>query len=199
MSGLVRMLLLGLVRLLVGASARWIGCGPETRQRIYFANHSSHMDTLALWAAMPVELRRRTRPVAALDYWGKGRIRRFIALQCLNCVLIDRQRGEGNPLASLNEALEQGDSLIVFPEGTRSKERLPQPFKGGLHLLAKKFPQVELVPVYLDTLHRSMPKGRFLPVPLICTVRFGTPVVLGPDEDKDAFLERARAAVVEVA
>lgn len=109
-----------LVRLLLGAAPRWIGCEPVPRQRIYFANHTSHIDTLAIWSALPPELRARTRPVAAADYWGGGGLRRYIALRGLNAVLIDRQRtGDGaDPLAPLGEALAGGDSLIIFPEGT---------------------------------------------------------------------------------
>lgn len=194
-------LLVFLVRLLVGATPRWQGCEPVARQRIYFANHTSHIDTLAIWAALPPDLRQKTRPVAAADYWGKGGLRRHIAMNELNAVLIERQRGATteDPLAPLTTALEQGDSLIIFPEGTRRQERLPGEFKPGLFHLAQRFPAVELVPVYLENLHRSMPKGAMLPVPLICTVRFGAPLHLATDEDKGAFLNRARAAVEALA
>jgi 1-acyl-sn-glycerol-3-phosphate acyltransferase len=193
--------LVALVRLLVGAYPRWMGCGPTSAQRIYFANHTSHIDTLAIWAALPPELRRRTRPVAARDYWGKPGLRSYIATRTLNAVLIDRQRGEssGDPLAPLGEALETGDSLIIFPEGTRGAEALPGPFKSGLFHLGLRAPAVELVPVYLDNLHRAMPKGVSLPVPFTCTVRFGTPLARLADEEKSAFLDRARAAVVALA
>jgi 1-acyl-sn-glycerol-3-phosphate acyltransferase len=193
--------LVGLVRLLVGAHARWIGCGPASAQRVYFANHSSHLDALALWSALPPTLRSNTRPVAARDYWGKGGVRGFIADHGFRAVYIERDitKREGDPLQPLMDALDAGDSLIIFPEGTRSQERLPQAFKAGLYHLAKRYPQVEFIAVYLDTLHRSMPKGSVIPVPLICTVRFGRVLHLEPNEDKDVFLERARAAVVELA
>jgi 1-acyl-sn-glycerol-3-phosphate acyltransferase len=193
--------LIGLVRIVVGASPRWIGAGPSPEQRIYFANHSSHIDTVALWSALPPELRIRTRPVAAADYWGKSALRRYVVLKGLNAVLIDRSRvGAGaDPLQPLAEALEHGDSLILFPEGTRTAQALPGPFKAGLFNLAMRFPEVELVPVYLDNLHRSLPKGTVFPVPLICTVRFGAPLRRVAGEGKDAFLQRARSAVVELA
>jgi 1-acyl-sn-glycerol-3-phosphate acyltransferase len=190
--------LVGLVRLLVGAHARWIGCKPSPAQRIYFANHSSHLDTLALWSALPPNLRATTRPVAARDYWGRGGIRGFIADHGFRAVYIerDRSRCEGDPL---REALDTGESLIIFPEGTRSQQPLPQPFKAGLFHLARDYPQAELVPVYLDSLHRSMPKGSLLPVPLTCVVRFGETMRLRANEDKDDFLRRAHAAVVALA
>ncbi|WEN16130.1 lysophospholipid acyltransferase family protein [Rhodanobacter sp. AS-Z3] len=193
--------LVGLVRLLVGAHARWIGCEPSPVQRIYFANHSSHLDALALWSALPPRLRATTRPVAARDYWGHGGIRGFIADHGFHAVYIERDRSqrEGDPLQPLMDALDAGDSLIIFPEGTRSQEALPLPFKSGLFHLATRYPQAELVPVYLDTLHRSMPKGSLLPVPLTCVVRFGAALRLNPAEDKDDFLKRAHAAVVELA
>lgn len=190
-----------LTRLLVGAYPRWIGAAPTAAQRIYFANHSSHMDTVVLWAALPEELRTNTRPVAAKDYWDRPGIRGIIARDELNVVMVDRAREDPNadPLGPLRDALEHGFSLIIFPEGTRSAQALPGPFRSGLYNLAREFPQVELVPVYIENLHRSMPKGAFLPVPLICTVRFGTPTALRPDEPKDAFLERARADVIRLA
>jgi 1-acyl-sn-glycerol-3-phosphate acyltransferase len=190
-----------LARLLVGAYPRWVGCAPTATQRIYFANHSSHMDTLVLWASLPGELRANTRPVAARDYWGRGGIRQKIAEEELNVVLIDRARADStaDPLDPLRAALAHGFSLIIFPEGTRTPQPLPGPFKSGLYHLAREFPQVELIPVYLDNLHRSMPKGTFLPVPIISTLRFGAPVALTPDEAKEQFLERARAAVVALA
>ncbi len=196
---LVRLCLIALVKLLVGAHPRWVDAAPELTQGVYFTNHSSHLDTLALWAALPAEIRARTRPVAAKDYWGKGRIRRFIALKVLNAVLIEREVSRHtDPLAPLLQALANGDSLIIFPEGTRRAQPEPGEFKGGLYVLAAAFPQVRLIPVYLDTLHRSMPKGSFLPVPIICTVRFGAALSLQPDEHKKTFLARARDAVLKL-
>jgi 1-acyl-sn-glycerol-3-phosphate acyltransferase len=189
--------LIGLVKVLVGAQARWVDAAPSSEQSIYFTNHSSHLDTLALWAALPAEIRAKTRPVAAKDYWGSGIIKRFIALKVLNAVLIEREVSRhSNPLQPLLEALSSGDSLIIFPEGTRRAQAEPGDFKGGLYHLAESYPNVKLIPVYLDTLHRSMPKGSILPVPLICTVRFGAAIKLHENEHKKEFLSRAREAVL---
>ena len=193
-------LLVGVVKLLVGAYARWIGSSPTAQQRIYFANHTSHIDTLAIWSSLPGALRRRTRPVAARDYWGKG-LRRYIATRGFGAVLIERTRenATSDPLDPLRDALREGDSLIIFPEGTRGSGKVPARFRSGLFRLAGEFPAVELIPVYLDNLHRSLPKGALLPVPMVCTVRFGAPVALEPGEDREGFLERARAAVIALA
>ena len=193
-------LLVFFVQLFLGAYSRWAGSEPTLRQRIYFANHSSHVDTVALWSALPPRLRKRTRPVAARDYWGTG-IRHFVATQGFNAVLIERHREqcEGDPLQPLYDALAAGESLILFPEGTRNSEPQPLPFKSGLFHLSTRFPEVELIPVYLDNARRSMPKGSLLPVPLICTVRFGPALPSLPGETKEAFLERARNAVVALA
>lgn len=200
-----RAMLVGLVRLLVGAYPRWVGIpaparGEPAPQRIYFANHTSHIDTLAIWSALPPALRRITRPVAAKDYWGAGGIRRYIANKGFNALLVERLRVTrgNNPLQTLFDALKNGDSLIIFPEGTRGSEALPAPFKSGLFHLATKFPAVDLIPVYLENLNRAMPKGH-LPVPIACTVRFGAPLPRVADEDRESFLQRARAAVVELA
>ena len=189
------------IRILVGARAMWIGCKPAPNLRIYYANHTSHMDTLALWCALPGDLRARTRPVAAKDYWGSGGFRSWFATRGFNALFIDRHadRSAGDPLEPLHAALARGESLIIFPEGTRRAEALPGPFKSGIFHLATRHPDAELIPVYLDNLYRSMPKGALLPVPLTCSVRLGAPLDRREGEAKDEFLERARRAVVDLA
>ena len=190
-----------ILRVLVGAQPRWVGCRPSPALRIYYANHTSHMDTLALWCALPAELRVRTRPVAAKDYWSGGGLRSYLATRGFKALFVERRggRADGDPLAPLGDALARGESLILFPEGTRRAQALPGPFKSGLFHLAAKFPQAELIPVYLENLYRSMPKGALLPVPLTCTVRFGAPLERRADEAKDSFLDRARQAVADLA
>lgn len=202
--------LLMLVRLLIGTYPVRYGQPPEgaanapdqtfRTQRIFFSNHASHLDTLAILAALPREARSWTRPVAARDYWDKSGLRRYGAQRLLNVVLIDRlHESEGDPLVPVREALKAGSSIIIFPEGTRGSEWLPQAFKGGLFHLAHEFPHIPLTPVYLENLQRIMPKGAFLPVPLICKVHFGPDQALLPDEDKAAFLLRMREAVIDLA
>ncbi len=189
--------LTGFTRLLVGARADW-RAQPSPGQTLYFANHPSHLDTLAIWTALAPALRARTRPVAARDYWEKPGLRGYLAKNVLRAVLIDRRREQrdADPLAPVFEALAGGDSLILFPEGTRTAERLPQPFRGGLFRLAQTFPDLNLVPAYLDTLHRSMPKGSHIPLPLYCTVRFGAALERKAHEPREDFLMRARDTVV---
>lgn len=190
-------LLLQFVRLLTGAQARWYGCPPVAEQRIYFANHQSHADLVMIWAALPHELRAITRPVAARDYWTKTPLRQWITTAVFNAVYVDRERKEDvDPLAPLEEALARGDSIIIFPEGTRGSGEEPQSFKSGLYSLAMKFPDVVLVPAWIANIHRVMPKGEVVPVPILCSVTFGAPVRVGEGEERRAFLDRARAAVI---
>ena len=188
-------------RLLTGARALWLGCTPKPVQRLYYANHSSHGDFVLLWASLPDELRRRTRPVAGADYWQRDGLRRYLINKVFNGVLIDRERAtpEHNPLQPMLDALDQGDSLILFPEGTRNLEDGLLPFKSGLYHLTRLRPEVELVPVWIANLNRVMPKGRALPLPLLCTLSFGTPLEHLQDEGKQAFLERARNALLAIA
>ncbi|HZX50723.1 lysophospholipid acyltransferase family protein [Pseudomonas sp. XK-1] len=188
-------------RLLTGARALWLGCTPQPVQRLYYANHSSHGDFVLLWASLPDELRRRTRPVAGADYWQRDGLRRYLINKVFNGVLIDRERAtpEHNPLQPMLDALDQGDSLILFPEGTRNLEDGLLPFKSGLYHLTRLRPEVELVPVWIANLNRVMPKGRALPLPLLCTLSFGTPLEHLQDENKQAFLERARNALLALA
>jgi 1-acyl-sn-glycerol-3-phosphate acyltransferase len=191
------LVLLSIVRILTGAQARWYGCPPKAEQRIYFANHQSHGDLVMIWAALPDELRAITRPIAARDYWTKTRFRQWITTAVFNAVYVERERKDGDdPLQPLAEALEHGDSLIIFPEGTRGNAEEPQPFKAGLYNLAVRFPNVVLVPAWIDNIQRVMPKGEVVPVPILCSVTFGAPVRLEPGEDRKDFLERARRAVL---
>ncbi|WP_102957989.1 lysophospholipid acyltransferase family protein [Mangrovicella endophytica] len=199
MIDLVRYLLIAGIRLLIGARAEWAGARPVERQRIYFANHASHFDTLAVLACLPPALRRRTHPVAARDYWARTRFHRFIAEDCLRSVLIDRRRESAeDPLGPVLAALASGDSVLIFPEGTRGQGDAIGSFKSGLFHLARQVPKAELVPVHLDNLARIMPKGSFLVVPITCTARFGAPLERIADEPKEAFLARARQAVVDL-
>ncbi|MEN9843858.1 MAG: hypothetical protein RLZZ612_1687 [Pseudomonadota bacterium] len=190
-------LLLGFVRLLTGAQARWQGCPPKAEQRIYFANHQSHADLVMIWAALPQELRGITRPIAARDYWTASPLRAWITREVFNAVYVDRQRtDDSDPLEPLIQALSQGDSIILFPEGTRGYADEPQAFKAGLYNLAKRFPQVVLVPAWIHNVQRVMPKGEVVPVPVLCSVTFGAPLRLEEDEDRADFLARARLAVM---
>jgi 1-acyl-sn-glycerol-3-phosphate acyltransferase len=193
------MFLLGLVRALTGAQARWYGCPPKAEQRIYFANHQSHADLVLIWAALPKELRSITRPIAARDYWTSSNLKRWITTEVFHAVYVERERkGDEDPLQPLIDALESGDSLILFPEGTRGFGDEPQPFKSGLYNLAQRFPDVVLVPAWIHNVQRVIPKGEVIPVPVLCSVTFGAPVPLQPDEPRADFLQRARQAVIDL-
>jgi 1-acyl-sn-glycerol-3-phosphate acyltransferase len=192
----------GFARAVTGVRGEWQGCAPEARPRVYFANHSSMGDFVLLWTVLPPALRRNTRPVAGSDYWTVNATRRFFADRVFRSVLIDRNWAtrKDDPVKQMTDALDAGASLILFPEGTRNvtEERL-LPFKSGLYHLAMARPQVELVPVWLENLNRMMPKGEIFPVPLLCTVTFGAPLTISAQENKSAFLERARAALLAAA
>ncbi len=190
-------------RFVSGSSAHWIAPPADPpRQRVYFGNHSSHLDFVVIWSALPTELRAQTRPVAGADYWGRGKVRRYVASRVFRAILIDRtgtQSSAERASKSVEQiAAEMGDdqSIIVFPEGTRSMDGQVQTFKSGLYHLCRLKAGLELIPVYLANMNRILPKGELLPVPLIGRVIFGAPLRLQPDEEKDAFLSRARDALL---
>jgi 1-acyl-sn-glycerol-3-phosphate acyltransferase len=192
----------GFARAITGARARWQGCAPVAGPRVYYANHASHADFVLVWACLPHDLRERTRPVAGLDYWSKDAMRRFAANRLFRAVLIDRNPAarKDDPIRQMARALESGDALIVFPEGTRNTtDARLLAFKSGIYHLAIACPDVEFVPVWIENLSRVMPKGRFLPVPLLCTITIGAPLHVHAQEDKATFVARTRDALLALA
>jgi 1-acyl-sn-glycerol-3-phosphate acyltransferase len=194
---MMKPLLALIARFVTGANSRWIGCAPDTRQRVYFANHTSNLDTLVIWASLPPEVRSLVRPVGARDYWTKNKLRLYIANEIFHAVLIERKKptARDNPLTDMLDALGDRYSLIIFPEGSRQVSGEMAPFKGGLFHLAKDRPDIEFVPVLIENLNRILPKGEILPVPLLGGVSFGAPIKLNQAEEKAAFLDRAQTAI----
>ena len=186
-----------LIRLLCGPTVRYVDAIGGTRPRVFFANHSSHLDFLVVWASLPADLRSTTRPVAAKDYWS-GHVRRLFAVKLFNALLIERTRSTtgDNPVEQMLEALDRQYSLILFPEGTRGSGDEIASFRAGLYHIAQARPSVELVPVYLENLNRILPKGESLPVPLLSYVTFGQPLPSAELQTKQEFLEGARQALV---
>ena len=189
--------LAAMARLLSGASVRWIASQPDTCQRVYFANHTRHLDALLIWSSLPQPVRELTRPVAAKDYWSRGVLRRWLAEEVFDALLIDRTdiKVHQSPVDLMLREIGSTRSLIVFPEGSRSITGDLGEFKSGLYYLAKKRPDIELLPVHIDNLNRILPRGEFLPVPLLSCISFGPPMWLEHGEAKASFLARARKAV----
>ncbi|MDA7425237.1 lysophospholipid acyltransferase family protein [Thalassococcus lentus] len=189
-------------RFITAVRADWRGIEPVAVQRVYYANHVSNADMPMIWTVLPPHMRRQTRPVAAADYWLKNKLRAFVGPEVFNCVLIDRRpdaRTE-DPMEKIIEAIDEGASLIIFPEGNRNMTEDPLlPFRAGLYNIAKARPDVDLVPTWVANLNEIMPKGEVIPLPLICTVTFGAPVHVRDGEDKDSFLRRAADALVDLA
>lgn len=188
-------------RLLTGARSLWVGCKPEYKQRIYYANHNSHIDFILLWSSLPPEIRRQTRPIAASDYWMKDGFRRFLIQDTFSGVTIKRQREQGeDPLQPVKDVLAEGYSIIFFPEGTRNLEDDIEllPFKSGVFHLSQQFPHVEVVPVWISNLKRVMPKGALIPLPLLSTVIFGKPLDLSLYQEKSAFLNYAQQELLKL-
>lgn len=178
----------------------WVGCEPRPVQRVYFANHTSNGDFVLIWAALPSRLRRRTRAVAAADYWLKNPLRAFAGRDVFNTVLIYRgeEGRDTDPMERILEAVDEGDSLIIFPEGRRNMDPdVPLlELKSGIYNTSRQRPELEMIPVWIENLNRVLPKGKLVPLPLLCTVSFGAPIRVAPDETREAFLARAREAML---
>ena len=184
------------VRLATGVRS---GALPHWRPgSVFFANHSSHLDSLVIWAALPHAIREKTSPVAATDYWEKTAPRRWLAKRIFNAILLDRHgrpADRSHPLAKVSAALDEGRSLIIFPEGTRSADGKMSEFKAGLHYLRKCHPESLFFPVSLDNLSRILPKGVLLPVPVIGRIVVHEAMAEVADESRESFLKRAEEAV----
>jgi 1-acyl-sn-glycerol-3-phosphate acyltransferase len=194
----------GVCRAICGPAVEWRCDQRTSRQRVYFANHASHLDFVLIWSAVPADMRRLLRPVAGRDYWDTGRLRRYFAGEVFRAVLIERSGGHSTLAAAaatidrIANEIGTRDSVILFPEGTRGSGGAPGPFKSGLFHLARVRPDLELIPVSLDNLNRILPKGEVLPVPMLSRIVFGPPLAHSAGEGKERFLARARDALVQL-
>ena len=164
--------------------------------KIYYANHASHGDFLLIFVSLPYRVRKRVRPVAAAEYWQGGPVRRFLAKNVFNMVLISRRKDPLEALTQMSEALRT-HSLIIFPEGTRkmNDDLALQPFKSGIFRLAQQCPDVPLVPVWIKNARNVLPKGFFVPIPLLCELIVGEEIFDG-GEGKGEFLQKAQDALL---
>ena len=169
--------------------------------KVYYANHASHGDFVLVWISLPKTWRMLTQPVAGADYWLGSKLKAFIAEQVFRVLLIDRQHDPKQAIAAMDGALKQGKSLILFPEGTRNTtdDQVLLPFKNGLYHLTRENENVEFVPVWINNINRVLPKGKILPIPLLCDVRIGEVIKKLPNEDKTEFLTRTRQALLDLA
>lgn len=193
-------------RLVTGTAVEW-RCDPRSEcQRVYFGNHTSHLDFIVIWSALPAGLRATVRPVAGRDYWERGPVRTYLAGRVFHAVLIDRAAADSSDrlvaarasIRRMTDSIGEHRSLIVFPEGTRGLNGEIGRFKSGLYHLSRQRPDAELIPVYLENLNRILPKGEALPVPMLSRVVFGPSLPTHVHEDKQAFLSRAREALLQL-
>ena len=190
-------------RRISGVRVSWDETVPFDRQCIYFANHTSHLDAVVVWAGLPGNVRPWVQPLAAKEYWEGSRLRRYLSSKVFRAVLVSRTPPGREPSAPaardlidrIAEAMGERGSLIVFPEGTRGDGADVMPFKSGLYYLALRKPEASLIPSYLENLNRVLPKGELLPVPFLSSLRFGAPLRVEPGESKKDFLDRAQGAL----
>jgi 1-acyl-sn-glycerol-3-phosphate acyltransferase len=170
-----------------------------SQRAIFYSNHSSHLDFLTIWAALPKDIQIKTRPVAGRDYWEKGILRKYLAHNIFNALLIERVNvtRKSNPLEPMLKALDH-NNLIVFPEGTRSLDGKVGDFKSGIFHIARGRPDIPLVPIYLQNMCRILPKGGFLPVPIIGGIKIGSPLFLREGEKREEFLLRTKEELIKL-
>jgi 1-acyl-sn-glycerol-3-phosphate acyltransferase len=149
----------------------------EAKQFIIIANHNSHIDTLALMSAMPKYKIVEVKPVAAGDYFGTTKWKSFITVLFTNALLIPRccslKNKSKDPFRIMMKALKRGQSLIVYPEGSRGKANEIQEFKNGIGHILLKFPHIAYIPTYIENTGKVLPKDALVPIPFNCKVVFG--------------------------
>ena len=149
----------------------------KQKQFIIVSNHNSHIDTMALMSSLSFNQLPKTHPVAAGDYFGASPIKAFFSRLFTNAILIRRSKdgGSENPIDQMSQALEKGNSLILFPEGSRGEPEKMQEFKKGIGILLQKHPKIPFIPVYMSGMGKVLPKGERLLVPFDSYVVFGEP------------------------
>jgi len=149
----------------------------KKKQFILIANHNSHMDTMAIMSSIPSRYIHRVHPIAAADFFGGSKLKEKLMRYMVNATLIPRKRAESkqevDPIQVMSNLIEKGRSIIVYPEGSRGVPGVMTDFKKGIGYLINKHPHVDVVPVYLDGIHKTLPKGKNLILPYNCKIIFG--------------------------
>ncbi|KAB2898652.1 MAG: 1-acyl-sn-glycerol-3-phosphate acyltransferase [Xanthomonadales bacterium] len=204
MGGLLRLLFYGVivrgvVLVVLGLNVRHRERLPTRGPAILAANHNSHLDAMALISLLPLRLLPRVRPVAAADYFLRNRWLAWFALKVVGIVPLNRQRQHEREdlLAPVAAALERGDILIFFPEGSRGEPEQLAEFKSGLARIAERRPDVPVIPIYTYGLGRALPRGEWLLVPFFVDIFVGQ--ALPFEGDRAAYMQRYRDAMAALA
>jgi len=188
---LYRILMRNFLRIIVGVKYFNVESLSKNNQFIIVSNHNSHLDTMAIMSVLNLAQLEKVHPVAAGDYFGKSALKAYITKLFTNALLIQRTKtvNSQNPIELMFECLDRGDSLILFPEGSRGEPQKMQQFKKGIGIVLQKYPNIPYIPVFMQGMGKILPKGESLLVPFDAYVVFGEPSYSNSNEIEEIVIE----------
>ena len=179
-----------LVLVIAGVSLRGRENLPRNGSAILIANHNSHLDTMVVMSLFSLKTLEKVRPIGAEDYFCNTPLKKWLSHKLLDLIPLKRRptKAEGHPFGEIYRALDKGDIVLLFPEGSRGDPEVMKPFKTGISHIAEAYPDVPVVPLCIYGAGKALPKGEALFVPFIIDVRVGE-AVFYENRSKQGYME----------